>query len=87
MTTMKKRTVLKIQINLNILNKPVKENNVFFLDNRYSIEKSNTSQIKKNKEHFLDYVSKLISKNRHRNLAAIKSTGIVKLKYDILLID
>lgn len=52
MTTMKKRTVLKIQINLNILNKPVKENNVFFLDNRHSIEKSNTSQIKKKQRTF-----------------------------------
>jgi len=85
---MKKRTVLKIQKNLNILNKPVEENKVVFLDNTHSIEKSNTSQIKKNKEHyFLDYVSKLISKKRQRNSAAIKSTGIVKVKYDIILLD
>jgi len=78
---MKKRTVLKIQTNLNILNKPMEKNNVVFLDNRHSIEKS------KNKKHFLDYVSNLISKNKLRNSAAIKSTGIVKVKYDILLLD
>jgi len=85
MTTIKKRTVLKIQTNLNIINKPVEERNVVFLDNRHSIEKYNTTEIKKNKDNVLDYISKLISKNRQRNSATIKPTGIVKVKFNILL--
>lgn len=87
MTTMKKRTVLKIQTNLNILNKLVEEKNVVFLDNRHSIEKTNTFQIKKNKENFLNYVSKLIPKSRQRNSTNIKPTGMVKVKYNILSLD
>jgi hypothetical protein len=74
--------VLKIQTNLNILNKPAEEKNAGFLANNHSIENSKYFSNKKNK---LDYVSKLISENGRRNSAVKlpKSTGTVKVKYNI----
>jgi len=82
MATMRNRTVLKNQQNMNILNKSVEEKNVVFLPNDYSIGKLNIFYLIQNKKNnILDYVSKLISKNRQQNAAAIKSTGTVKVKY------
>lgn len=63
--TIPKRTVLKIQQNMNILNKPVEERNVVFLANDLSLGKFNIFSLKQNKKNnFLDYISKLIFKNK-----------------------
>ncbi|CAI6354232.1 unnamed protein product [Macrosiphum euphorbiae] len=83
MATMRNRTVLKIQQNMNILKKPVEEKNVVILGNGYGIGKLNIfSLIQNKKNNILDDVTKLISKNGQQNSAAIiKPTGTVKVKY------
>lgn len=84
MATMRNRTVLKNQQNMNILNKPVEEKNVVFLANDYSIGKFNIfSQTQNKKSNTLDCVSKLSSKNGQRNSEVINPTGTVKLKHNI----
>jgi len=76
MATMRNRTVLKIQQNMNILNKPVEEKNVFFLGNDYGIGKLNIfSLIQNKKNNILEYVSKLILKNEQQNSAALIPAG------------
>lgn len=74
--------MLKIQQNMNILNKPAEGKNVVFLANDYSIGKFNIFSRMKN--NILHYVSKLISKNGHRNSGAVRTTGTVKVKSNII---
>jgi len=90
MSNPRKRTMLKTQSNINILNNSVEEKNVVVLVNDYGISKSNISQIKHNKDNILHCNSKLISKNGQKNsrAPAIKSTGNVKvhnISYNIVI--
>lgn len=68
---------------MNILNKPVEQRNVVFLANDLSLGKFNIFSLKQNKKNnILDYISKLILKNKQQNSAAIKPTRTVKVKYN-----